>query len=227
MKTILLVEDSETIALGLKYALQQERYNVTVAKCVSEAKGKIDNSQIDLAILDVSLPDGNGLELCKYIKEKQDLPIIFLTAKDEENDIIAGLDLGADDYITKPFRVRELISRISTVMRRYNKTEGNNNSDVIKIGNIQLNMQNAQVTKDGKEIVFTSLEYKILLLLFSNPNKIITRDMILDKVWDIAGNFVNDNTLTVYIKRIREKLDDNDGEIIKTVRGMGYKISTN
>lgn len=222
MKKILLVEDNETIILGLRYSLQQEEYDVHVATNIIDAKEKIDNNKLDLAILDISLPDGNGLELCKYIKEKVDLPIIFLTAKDEENDIIAGFDIGADDYITKPFRVRELISRIRTILKRYDKSEVKEN--MIEVNNILINTERAQVFKNGTEIIFTSLEYKILLLLFSNLNKLITREMILDKIWDVAGNFVNDNTLTVYIKRIREKLDDNEGEIIKTVRGMGYKV---
>lgn len=224
MKKILLVEDNETIILGLQYSLQQERFEVLVAKSIEQAKEKIEHSKIDLIVLDVSLPDGNGFELCKEIKKKMDIPIIFLTAKDEEDDIISGLDLGADDYITKPFRVRELISRINTIIRRYNKSESATEENIIRINNVSINTDSVKVYKDDQEIVFTSLEYKILVLLFSNPNKLITREMILDKIWDVAGNFVNDNTLTVYIKRIREKLDDTDGKIIKTVRGMGYKV---
>ena len=224
MKKILLVEDNETIVLGLRYSLQQERFEVIIANNVEQATQKVESTKIDLIILDVSLPDGNGFELCKDIKQKFDVPIIFLTAKDEEDDIISGLDLGADDYITKPFRVRELISRINTVIRRYNKAETVNDTNIIKINNIFINIESAKVFKAEQEIIFTSLEYKILLLLFSNQNKLITREMILDKIWDIDGNFVNDNTLTVYIKRIREKLNDNEGKIIKTVRGMGYKV---
>ena len=224
MKKILLVEDNDTIVLGLKYSLQQERFEVLVAMNVEQALEKVASNKIDLIILDVSLPDGNGFELCKEIKQKIDVPIVFLTAKDEEDDIISGLELGADDYITKPFRVRELISRINTIMRRYNKSTVAINENIIKINNITINTDSMQVLKDGQEIVFTSLEYKILLLLFSNQNKLITREMILDKIWDVAGNFVNDNTLTVYIKRIREKLNDTDGKIIKTIRGMGYKV---
>lgn len=224
MKKILLVEDNETIVLGLRYSLQQERFEVIIANNVEQATQKVESTKIDLIILDVSLPDGNGFELCKDIKQKFDVPIIFLTAKDEEDDIISGLDLGADDYITKPFRVRELISRINTVIRRYNKAETVNDTNIIKINDIFINIESAKVFKAEQEIIFTSLEYKILLLLFSNQNKLITREMILDKIWDIDGNFVNDNTLTVYIKRIREKLNDNEGKIIKTVRGMGYKV---
>ena len=224
MKKILLVEDNKTIVLGLKYSLQQERFEVIVASNVEQATQKIEDTKIDLIILDVSLPDGNGFDLCKNIKQKLDIPVIFLTAKDEEDDIISGLDLGADDYITKPFRVRELISRINTVIRRYNKSETATDDNIIKVNDILINTESAKVFKAEQEIIFTSLEYKILLLLFSNQNKLITREMILDKIWDVAGNFVNDNTLTVYIKRIREKLNDNEGKIIKTVRGMGYKV---
>ena len=224
MKKILLVEDNETIILGLKYSLQQERFEVIIALNFEQALEKIQNQSIDMAILDISLPDGDGFELCKIIKQKQDIPIIFLTAKDEESNIINGLDMGADDYITKPFRVRELISRINTIMRRYNKIENSEISNIIKIKDFTIDIENAKITKNDKEVIFTSLEYKILALLFSNPNKLITREIILDKIWDIAGNFVNDNTLTVYIKRIREKLDDSDGKIIKTVRGIGYKV---
>ena len=147
-----------------------------------------------------------------------------MTARDDEKDIVKGLDMGADDYITKPFRNRELISRINNVLRRYGKNDTNQKDNIIKINDIEINTDSAKVMKDGKEIIFTSLEYKILVMLFSNPNVLITRQQILDKIWDIAGNFVNDNTLTVYIKRIREKLDDKEGKIIKTVRGLGYII---
>ena len=169
-------------------------------------------------LLDVSLPDGNGFEICKKIKSKKDIPVIFLTAQDEETSVVLGLDLGADDYIVKPFRTRELISRINSVLRRY----GHNESNLIQYKNIKIDTSSAKVYKDNEEIIFTSLEYKILLMLFSNQNKLISREQLLEKIWDIAGNFVNDNTLTVYIKRIREKLGDET--IIKTVRGLGYRI---
>lgn len=149
------------------------------------------------------------------------MPVIFLTAKDEEKDVVQGLDMGADDYVIKPFRTRELISRINSVLRRYHKDD---EEKTIKCGNIKIDVDKAIVYLDDREIVFTSLEYKILLLLFSNKNILVTREQILDKIWDMAGNFVNDNTLTVYIKRIREKLDDKDGKIIQTVRGIGYKV---
>ncbi len=219
MKKILLVEDNETIIMGLKYSLEQEGFQVISAKTAKESKEKLDNKSIDIVLLDVSLPDGNGFEICKEIKEKNDIPVIFLTAQDEETSVVLGLDLGADDYIVKPFRTRELISRIKSVLRRYGKKEENN---IIQYKNIKIDTISAKVYKNNKEIIFTSLEYRILLMLFTNQNKLITREQLLEKIWDIAGNFVNDNTLTVYIKRIREKLEDDS--IIKTVRGLGYRI---
>ena len=219
MKKILLVEDNETIIMGLKYSLEQEGFQVISAKTAKESKEKLDNKSIDIVLLDVSLPDGNGFEICKEIKEKNDIPVIFLTAKDEETSVVLGLDLGADDYIVKPFRTRELISRIKSVLRRYGKKEENN---IIQYKDIKIDTISAKVYKNNKEIIFTSLEYRILLMLFTNKNKLITREQLLEKIWDIAGNFVNDNTLTVYIKRIREKLEDDS--IIKTVRGLGYRI---
>ena len=217
MNTILLVEDSESIIMGLKYSLEQEGFKVITAKTIKEAK---EYNEYDLILLDITLPDGNGFEFFKEVKKKEDVPVIFLTALDEEINIVKGLDLGAEDYIVKPFRVKELISRIKVALRRYNKMS----SSTININGIELDSENMEVKKDGKVIELTSLEFKILLLLFTNKNKLVTRDMILNKIWDLAGNFVNDNTLTVYIKRIREKIGDNEGKIIKTIRGVGYKV---
>lgn len=220
MKKILLVEDNETIIMGLKYSLEQEGFEVLSAKNAKESKEKLNQEKVDLILLDVSLPDGNGFDICKEIKQNSDIPVIFLTAQDEEKSVVLGLDLGADDYIVKPFRTRELISRINSVLRRYGKKEGS--LSIIQYKNIKIDTNKAVVYKDNEEIVFTSLEYKILLLLFSNQNKLITREQLLERIWDVAGNFVNDNTLTVYIKRIREKLEDET--IIKTVRGLGYRV---
>ncbi len=220
MKKILLVEDNETIIMGLKYSLEQEGFEVLSAKNTKESKEKLNKEKVDLILLDVSLPDGNGFDICKEIKQNSDIPVIFLTAQDEETSVVLGLDLGADDYIVKPFRTRELISRINSVLRRYGKKEGS--LSIIQYKNIKIDTNKAVVYKDNEEIVFTSLEYKILLLLFSNQNKLITREQLLERIWDVAGNFVNDNTLTVYIKRIREKLEDET--IIKTVRGLGYRV---
>ena len=220
MRKILLVEDNETIILGLKYSLEQEGFEVDVAKSVKETQKKLENT-FDLYLLDISLPDGNGFEICKEIKSKQDVPVIFLTARDEETNVVLGLDIGADDYIIKPFRIRELISRINSVLRRYDKNMANSR---IVYQDIVIDTKKAKVYQNNQEIIFTSLEYKILLMLFTNQNKLITRDQLLDKIWDIAGNFVNDNTFTVYIKRIREKIGDKQGNIIQTVRGIGYRI---
>ena len=224
MKKILLVEDNDTIVMGLKYLLEKEKFEVKTVKNLEETYKIAEKEKFNLYLLDINLPDGNGFDICSKLKEKEDVPIIFLTARDDEKDIVKGLDMGADDYITKPFRNRELISRINNVLRRYGKNDNNSKDNIIKINEIEINTDSAKVMKNGEEIVFTSLEYKILVMLFSNPNVLITRQQILDKIWDIAGNFVNDNTLTVYIKRIREKLDDKDGKIIKTVRGLGYII---
>lgn len=220
MRKILLVEDNDTIIMGLKYSLEQENFEVDTAKNIVTAKSKIKKQEYDLYLLDIALPDGEGHEICKTIKEKENSPAIFLTAKDEETDIVQGLDMGADDYVVKPFRTRELISRINSVLRRYQKNTSGENQ--IKCQNILIDNNTAKVYKNGKEVILTSLEYKILLMLFNNKNILVTREQILDKIWDVAGNFVNDNTLTVYIKRIREKIDDKDGKIIQTVRGIGY-----
>lgn len=220
MKKILLVEDNETIVMGLSYSLEQEGFEIVSSKTRKDAEKILESETINLVLLDVTLPDGNGFDICKYVKQKLDIPVIFLTAQDEETSVVVGLDLGADDYVIKPFRTRELISRINSVLRRYGKKEDITN--IIQYKNIKIDTTSAKVYKDEKEIIFTSLEYKILLMLFTNQNKLITREQLLEKIWDIAGNFVNDNTLTVYIKRIREKLEDET--IIKTVRGLGYRI---
>ena len=217
MKKLLLVEDNESILKGLTYSLEQEKFEVDVSKNVHNAKKNLDSNEYDLIILDMMLPDGNGFELCKYIKEQKDTPIIILTAKDEEQDVVQGFNLGADDYVIKPFRTRELISRINNILRRYNKE-----ASKLQTGNIVIDVDASRVYINNEEVVFTALEYRILLLLFYNMGKTVTRDNILDKIWDIAGNYVNDNTLTVYIKRIRAKLGEND--VIKTIKGIGYRV---
>lgn len=222
MRKILLIEDNETIIIGLKYTLEQENFDVDIAKNIIEAKSKIKKYDYNIYLLDIVLPDGEGYEICKYVKEKGNYPVIFLTAKDEEKDVVQGLDMGADDYIIKPFRTRELVSRINSVLRRYENT--NIEEHKIQCKNIVIDSNTAKVYKDGKEVVLTSLEYRILLMLFNNKGILIKREQLLEKIWDIAGSFVNDNTLTVYIKRIREKLDDKNGEIIQTVRGIGYMV---
>lgn len=219
MNRILLVEDNETIIMGLEYLFEKEGYTCIVARRKSEAQKQLLETEFDLAILDISLPDGNGYSLCKQIKEKYQFPVIFLTAKEEEADVVEGFELGADDYIIKPFRNRELISRIKNVLRRNGKE-----SKELQCKNVKIDLITGKVYREGIEVVLTKLEYKILVNLFRNQKRLITREEILNDIWDIAGNFVNDNTLTVYIKRIREKIGDQDGKIIKTVRGLGYRI---
>lgn len=219
MKNILLIEDNESILKGLVYSLEQERFKVTTAMTIKDSKNLLESNNIyNLIILDISLPDGSGFDLCKYIKSNYNIPIIFLTAKDEEQDVVQGFDLGADDYIIKPFRTRELISRANNILRRYNNIQTN----IITSSNIKIDLDAQRVYKNDDEIVLTALEYKILALLFTNINQTVSREKILDKIWDIAGNYVNDNTLTVFIKRIRAKLSPND--IIKTIKGIGYRI---
>ena len=200
MKNILLIEDNESILKGLVYSLEQERFKVTTAMTIKDSKNLLESNNIyNLIILDISLPDGSGFDLCKYIKSNYNIPIIFLTAKDEEQDVVQGFDLGADDYIIKPFRTRELISRANNILRRYNNIQTN----IITSSNIKIDIDAQRVYKNDDEIVLTALEYKILALLFTNINQTVSREKILDKIWDIAGNYVNDNTLTVYIKRLR------------------------
>ena len=218
---LLIIEDDEAIRMGLTYYLEQESFNVLEAKNAKIGLDLYDND-IDIVLLDINLPDKNGFDLFKELKAKKDVPIIFLTANDFEVSIVRGLDMGADDYITKPFKARELISRIKNVLRRNNK----NNSNIIKIKDITIDLNQAKVFKNNIDVMLTALEYKILLTLALNPNVVFTREKILADIWDVNEEYVNDNTLTVYIKRIREKIEDNPTapRIIETVRGVGYKI---
>lgn len=216
---ILLVEDNEAIILGLEYLLAQEGYQIDVARNMKEAHKSVEEGQIDLILLDISLPDGEGFDICRKVKKDDDIPVIFLTAKDDEMDVVKGLDMGADDYIVKPFRNRELISRIKNVLRRSGK-----GSTLLKCRDITLDLATGEVSRRDCKISLTKLEYKILSTMMAYPGKLFTREEILAGIWDISNNFVNDNTLSVTIKRIREKLGDEDGELIRTVRGMGYRI---
>lgn len=203
MSRILLIEDNDSIILGLEYLFKEEKFEFEYVKCKKDAINILENEMFDIALIDIGLPDGSGFEVGKYIKEyRPQLPMIFLTAKDEEKDVVYGLDLGAEDYIIKPFRNRELISRIKNVLRR------NGKPDIISCKGISIDTVQRKVFKDDVEVDLTKLEYSICLNLFSNINKLITREEILNDIWDLAGNFVNDNTLTVYIKRIREKLGE-------------------
>ena len=226
MTKILLVEDDKNISITISYYLQQEGFTINTAKTVKEGIEKIKNNEYDLMLLDINLPDGTGYALYQEMKNIQEIPTIFLTALDEEKDIVKGFDLGADDYITKPFHAGELLSRIKNVLRHNIKNAKKEIEEKIKIKNVEINLSCGKVLKEGKEIELTALEYKILVMLFENRGKMITREQILSYIWDSEENFVNDNTLTVYIKRIREKIEDNPNkpEIIRTVRGVGYKI---
>lgn len=220
---IFLLEDDEAIGIGLTYSLENEGYNVTLAKSVKEAEKIIDEKEFSLYIFDLTLPDGSGYDVCKRIKAKGDLPVIFLTAYDDEVNVIMGFELGADDYISKPFRVKELMLRIKSVMRRYS----NETSDgIIKINNLKINTNEAKVYKNNEEIILTAMEYRLLLILLSNRGKVLSRTALLENIWDVAGDFVEDNTLTVYIKRLRDKIEEDPAkpEFIKTVRGLGYVI---
>jgi len=215
---ILLVEDNELLAKGLIYSLEQKDYIVIHTVDISETLKIIEKERIDMAILDISLPDGNGFDLYKnYIKEKE-ISTIFLTAKDEEDDIVKGLELGAEDYITKPFSTKELLARMNKIILRKNK------NTIIKIKDISFDIDKMVVYKEEKQIELTSLELKILHLLFMNINKVVTRNEIIDKIWEWTGNDINDNTVTVYLKRIREKIKTN---IIITIKGIGYRIDKN
>lgn len=220
---ILVVEDDRVIATGLEYSLQQEGYDVKNVFSYKEAKEQIDNVQFDLYLLDITLPDGNGYDLCKEIKKKNDIPVIFLTALEDEVNVVMGLDFGADDYIIKPFRIRELMSRIRSVLRRYHKES---EDSVIYVADIEINTRENRIYKNNTEIILTALEYRLLLRLLNHRGQVLTRNQLLEGIWDVSGDFVNDNTLTVYIKRLREKIEDDISNpiIIKTIRGIGYCI---
>lgn len=224
-KTILLVEDDSAITMGLEYSLSEAGFQVACTSGVKEAAQLLKQHSFDLALLDVTLPDGTGFDVCRTIKQKGDIPVIFLTACDDEGSVVLGLDMGADDYVTKPFRIRELLSRINSVLRRSGQRE--RRESFYKCGPIRLYPDRAKVFKGEEEIMLTALEYRILLTFLQNPGQVLTRNQLLDSIWDMGGEFVNDNTLTVYIKRLREKLEEDkaDPAYILTVRGMGYRIN--
>ena len=215
---VLIVEDDVSILMGLKFCLEQEGFVVETASLGKEALEKVKNG-FDLVLLDLNLPDMNGFEILEQIK---DIPVIFLTANDEEVSIVQGLDMGKKKKITKPFRTRELISRMKAVLRRRNALSASK----IYLHNLVIDPKQAKVLKNNQEIFLTTMEYKILLILATNPNVVFTREKLLADIWDVDEEYVNDNTLTVYIKRLREKIEDNPNQpkIILTVRGIGYKI---
>ncbi|HGM1478678.1 TPA: response regulator transcription factor [Clostridioides difficile] len=223
MSSILLVEDDLSLIYGLEYSIQKNGFSVDVARTVEEALQIYKEKNYDLLLLDVSLPDGDGFDICKRVREASNVPIIFLTASDEEVNVVMGLDMGGDDYITKPFKLNELISRIKALLRRYNFTS--ENVTELKSNNITVKLLENRVFKNEIELELTTAEYKLLCLLMKNKNIVLTRKNILDKLWDGNGSFVDDNTLSVYVRRLRNKIEDSpeNPKILLTVRRMGYK----
>ncbi len=226
MSKILLLEDDISLVDGLKYSLKKNGFEAEIVRTVSEALNNIENiGKYDLLILDVTLPDGTGFDVCEAVRRQgQQVPIIFLTASDEEVNIIRGLDSGGDDYITKPFRLGELCSRIRALLRRAGVSNANNTT-VIECGDITVDLLGSRALLNGKNLELTSAEYRLLCLLVRNVNRIVTRETILSELWDEAGNFVDNNTLSVYVRRLREKVetDPSHPRHLITVRGFGYQ----
>ncbi|MDO5409713.1 MAG: response regulator transcription factor [Lachnospiraceae bacterium] len=221
MSRILLVEDDKSIVENLREFLRQEGFEVDIARKQAEAMEMVHKNVYDLLLLDISLPDGNGYTVCTAVKAHSDTPVIFLTASGDEFSVVTGFDLGADDYIAKPFRPRELISRIKNILRRYHRLGA-----TLEYGGISVDTVKGVVTRDGTELLLSALEYRLLLTFFNNKGIVLSRNKLLEEIWSIAGEFVNDNTLTVYIKRLREKIekDPQNPQIIKTIRGLGYRV---
>ncbi|RXM78618.1 DNA-binding response regulator [Clostridium tetani] len=225
MNRILLLEDDEALALGIEFTLRDEGFSVTRCASVEEAIDIFNKGKFDLLILDVMLPDGNGYDVCKYVRGISEVPIIFLTACDDEVNIILGLDIGADDYITKPFRVRELISRIKAIQRRFKSIE--NSKNILKCKDLILNTETAKLESKGEEIILSAQEYKLILIFMTNAKKVMSREEILNKLMEGEGAYFDTNTLSVYIKRIRDKIEEDSSspKYIKTKRGIGYEWS--
>lgn len=221
MTKILLVEDDGQIASYLGELLRAEGFDTQIAGSKKEAGECLLIQAFDLVLLDVSLPDGNGFSICAEIKKEYEIPVIFLTASGDEYSVVAGLDMGADDYIAKPFRPRELISRIRSVLRRCKKEQR-----ILSCGDLKVNVSSATVTKGEKELFLSALEYRLLLLLLQNKGQILTRNQLLEEIWDASGEYVNDNTLSVYMKRLREKIEENpqSPRLLHTIRGIGYRM---
>lgn len=218
---VLLVEDDKMIIENLTEFLKTEGFLIQHADGQEKAMDLLERQEFDLILLDITLAQGNGYSTFAQIKTLYDIPVIFLTALDDEFSVVAGLDMGADDYISKPFRPRELVSRMRTVLRRTGK-----NQNILSCQDIKVDTVKGITIKQGEEIFLSALEYRLLLVFFQNRGRVLSRSMLLEEIWDIAGEYVNDNTLTVYIKRLREKIEDNpqDPKIIRTVRGLGYKM---
>ena len=221
MTKILLVEDDDQIASYLGELFRAEGFDTQISGSKKEAGECLLAQAFDLVLLDVSLPDGNGFSICAEIKKEYEIPVIFLTASGDEYSVVAGLDMGADDYIAKPFRPRELISRIRSVLRRCKKEQR-----ILSCGDLRVNVSSATVTKGEKELFLSALEYRLLLLLLQNKGQILTRNQLLEEIWDASGEYVNDNTLSVYMKRLREKIEENPQipRLLHTIRGIGYRM---
>lgn len=221
MAVILVIEDDLEILKNLQQLLEEEAFQVRTASTRAEALAEIEKNTCDLILLDVTLPDGNGYSLCTAARKRNDVPVIFLTAMSDEASIVTGFDLGADDYITKPFKPMELISRVKNVLRRCGKTPSSFEIDGLRIDTLK-----AAVSRNGQEIPLSALEYRLLLVLLNHKGEVLSRGRLLEEIWDIAGDYVNDNTLTVYIKRLRDKIEIDPASplIIKTVRGLGYLL---
>ena len=221
MTKILLVEDDGQIASYLGELLRAEGFDTQISGSKKEAGECLLAQAFDLVLLDVSLPDGNGFSICAEIKREYEIPVIFLTASGDEYSVVAGLDMGADDYIAKPFRPRELISRIRSVLRRCKKEQR-----ILSCGDLKVNVSSATVTKGEKELFLSALEYRLLLILLQNKGQILTRNQLLEEIWDASGEYVNDNTLSVYMKRLREKIEKNpqSPRLLHTIRGIGYRM---
>lgn len=220
MQRILLVEDDIGIVCFLEEFLSGENFDVISVSGQRAAEAQLAQTAFDLLLVDLSLSDGSGYGVCAAAK-KLNLPVIFLTASGDENSVVAGLDMGADDYIAKPFRPRELVSRIRNVLRRCGTAQS-----VITLGNLLVDTDKGIVTKNGSDVFLSALEYRLLLVFLGNRGRLLSRTKLLEEIWDAAGDFVNDNTLTVYIKRLREKIEDDpqNPSVIKTVRGLGYRV---
>ena len=221
MSKLLLVEDDQSIVSSLSDYLGNEGFKIESASGQKEAIENLDNDQYDIALVDIQLSNGNGFSVCSAIKERGTMPVIFLTASDDEYSVVAGLDMGADDYISKPFRPRELLSRINSVLRRTKNTQ-----NIISYHDLVVDTNQATVVKNGTEILLSAMEYKLLLVFLRNKGIVLSRRRLLELLWDTTGEFINDNTLTVYMKRLRDKIETNpqEPEIIITVRGLGYKV---
>ena len=221
MTHLFLVEDDQAIAKNLMILLQMEGFIVSHAVNKREAFTLLSKNKFDVALVDISLPDGNGFTVCTEIKSKQAIPVIFLTASDDEASVVTGLDMGADDYVIKPFRPRKLLARIRNALRK-----SGHGQTTFEVSGLYVDIAGGVVRKNGKEVFLSALEYRLLLVFVNNPKNILTRERLLDELWDAAGEFVNDNTLTVYIKRLREKIEEDPThpEMILTVRGIGYRL---